>query len=185
VRNLKIGIVDIVAAVIVLVVILLPTSSKKIHAFYEGKAAQQSGEIAAAQADLLRAPDDTRALERLVTALVRAGQSDWALRTAGARAEVDHPDRWRVAHMVSMVHFDRFEIQQASEWAEKAYDLCDREKQPKTSCKDHERFRVQLYADRLAAGLASGIDPTIDPEGFERAMQAAQPWITTRPPSKP
>ncbi len=166
--------IDIVAAVVVAVAVLLPAPSRKVHPFYEGKAAQMARQIAAAQSDLLRDPTDRGALERLVDALVQAGQSDWALRVAGEEAGKAVPDQWRPTMLVSIVHADRLEPKPALEWCEKALGLCDA---PGTTCEAYEKVRLDLYCRALDAGVKSGIDPAKDPKGFDDAIQKHSPPI--------
>jgi hypothetical protein len=170
----KLGLLDIAAVGVVVVAILLPTPSKKVETLYVGEWAAHQGEVVAAQADLAARPNDREALARLAQALVDTGQSDWALRVAGAAAAAPAPDQWKALLVVSTVHADRLDVKEAHEWAVKSLAACDA---PGAVCPDHERVRIDLYEKALEAGLDSGNDPRQDPDGFARAVNAATPMI--------
>jgi hypothetical protein len=172
--KLRLGLLDLSAVGVVIFAVVLPAPSRKIHPLFEGEAATRSDEIAAAQAELARSGEDRAALARLTDLLVYAGQSDWALRVTGAAHEVASPTRWRAALSVATAHAERLDAKDAREWAAKALADCDA---PGADCPDHERVRIDLYVKALDAGLASGIDPKVDPEGFKAAIDSATPII--------
>lgn len=176
----RVGLLDIGAAGVVLVAILLPAPTKPIHPIYEGSAAAFGPEIAVAQADVARKPGDRQALKRLVDLLVLSGQSDWALRVAGdAAVRAETCEKWWPTFLVSVAHADRLEVKPAWEWAEKALAAC--EAQGCTSCGVDWRVRLQVFADKLKAGVESGIDPRENPDAFKQAVDRAVPMIRVGP----
>jgi hypothetical protein len=170
----RVGLLDLSAVGVVIFAVVLPTPSRKIHGLYGEAQAARSDEIAAAQADLARDRQDRGALARLTDLLAYAGQSDWALRTTGAAHQLESPTRWRAALAVATAHAERLDAKEARDWAAKALADCDA---PGAECPDHERVRIDLYVTALDAGLASGIDPKGDPEGFKAAIDSATPII--------
>src|SRR5262245_45047676 len=149
---MKFGLIDIVAAGVSLFAVLLPSRSQPIDPVYPGTG-QIVRAIAADQADVSRRPDDAVALQRLVETLLEAGQSDWALRVAGAgTARVPSADRWRALLATSEVHADRLEIKQALEWATKAVAACQ---EAPAGCPVHEGVRLTTYEQILRAGVNS------------------------------
>ena len=172
--KLRVGLLDIAGAGVVVVALLLPTPSKQVLPIYDQNSAAQPAEIASAQAALARDPKDFAALGRYVDLLAEAGQPDQALRAAGAAFAQESPRKWRAAVAVASVHADLLDAKAAYEWAGKALAACDA---PGADCPLHERVRVDLYAKALKAGIDSGIDPRLDPEGFKKAIDSATPMI--------
>jgi hypothetical protein len=170
----RVGILDLVAVGVTAAAVLLPSQTKAVNPLYEGDVAARQLAIAEAQADLARDPKDRTALTRLTEALTDVGQSDWALRVAGAAAAQPGADRWRALLVVSAAHADRLDVPEAYDWAKKALAACDA---PGAACADHERTRIDLYVKALKAGIDSGIDPRLDPEGFAHAVNSATPMI--------
>src|SRR5688572_29499242 len=158
----KIGLVDIAAAGVALFAILLPPRTQPIDPLYVGRdAAHTQRAIAAYQADIAKRPEDAVAVQRLVETLIDAGQSDWAMRVAGAAVDrTPAVDKWRVLLSVSEVHADRLEIAKAHEWAARSVGACA---ENGSSCAVHERVRLEAYEKILKAGVDSGIDPKLDP----------------------
>jgi hypothetical protein len=137
---------------------------------------QLEKDVAQAQAQALADPGDGRAVERLAALIgVRpVSQHDQALRLAGdaaARMQKDKaPTRWRALLAISSVHADRIEIQEASKFADEAVAACS---EPGADCPPHEKLRLELYAEQLAAGveaIARGADPRVEPDRFRREM---------------
>jgi hypothetical protein len=176
----KLGLVDIAAAGVALFAILLPPRTQPIDPLYVGRdAGDTQRAIAAYQADIAKRPDDPVAAQRLVETLIDAGQSDWAMRAAGAAVErAAAAEKWRVLLAVSEVHADRLEIKEAHDWAAKAVGACG---EPGATCAVHERVRLETYAQVLKAGVDSGIDPKLDPEGFRAAVSGAMKIVKTKP----
>ena len=172
--KLRWGLLDIAGIGVALVAVLLPPPSKQVFPVYDKQSAAAPTEIAAAQAALSRDPQDFAALGRYVDLLAEAGQPDQALRAAGAAFAQPGPTHWRAAVAVASVHADLLDAKAAYEWAGKALTACD---EPGADCPDHERVRVDLYAKALKAGIDSGIDPRVDPEGFKKAIDSATPMI--------
>ncbi len=172
--KLRVGLLDIAGAGVVLFVLILPAASKKVLPVYEGRQAELVPDLLAAQAAIARDQGDLIALTRYVDLLSLAGQTDQGLRAAGAAYAAPTPGRWRAALATSSVHADRLDAKEAHEWAEKALVACDA---PGADCPTHERVRVDLYAKALKAGIDSGLDPKVDPEGFKHAIDAAIPMI--------
>lgn len=179
--KLRVGILDIGAAGVVLVAILLPAPSKPIRPVYGDRGAAVGAELAVAQGDHARAPRDPQALQRLVELLLQAGQRDWALRVAGdAHGHADACDKWWPALMVSVAHTERLDVKEAYEWAERALEHCRADGCP-DACGGGWRGRLEIFSAQLKAGLDSGIDPRTNPTRFREAIERAVPMIRVGP----
>ena len=172
--KLRVGLLDIVGVTVALVALILPAPAKQVLPLYDPSSTARPAELAGAQAALARDPLDHVALARFVDLLAEAGQPDQALRAAGTAYAIESPRRWRAAVAVASVHADLLDAKAAYEWAMKALAACDA---PGADCPDHERVRVDLYAKALKAGIDSGIDPRVDPEGFKHVIDSATPMI--------
>ena len=176
-----VSLVDISAAVVVAVVILLPERTPVVEAHYPDTL--DTAKIGVYQAKLAEDPGDGRAAQALVNLLLEAGETDWALRVGGEAARHhDSPTLWRSYLAISSVHADRFDIKDAYDYAGKAMEACDRDG---ADCPDYERVRLLMYFNELQAGIDAihnGIDPRADPRKFRDAINSAYPH--TRFPHK-
>jgi hypothetical protein len=187
VSRLRIGPLDIVAAVVVLAVLFLPEREFRIESAYARVADDQRAELlnrlATAQAAVSRAPGDGVAVQAMVDLLVArgVGQHDQALRIAGEAARDEaSPTRWRSLLALSWVHAERVDIPAAHEVAARALAAC--QASPVT-CPDHERARITFYLEELAAGVQAiqrGADPRRDPLGFSTEVSKIHPTTTYR-----
>ena len=163
-----VSIVDIVVVVVGAVAIFLPARP------LEGVAAAKASDddrfaLAAAEARARLAPDDGGAAAELSRRLVATGQLDLAVeapRAAGAKTA--SPSRWRALLATSWAYAERLEVQDASEYAQRALASCQA-----VQCPGWEEVRIDLYVRHLEAGLKSGIDAKADPDGFRRAGESA------------
>lgn len=178
-RSVRIGILDIVAAGSFVVAAVLPPPSRPIKPLYVREAAALAPRIAEAQAEVAHDGTDGEAVARLADFLVRARQTDWAIRIAVRASTIPSADRWRVLVAASAAHVDRFEIRQGLEWAEKALQACE---EPGADCADFERARLALYERALRAAFDSHIDPKVNPKGFIDAVDRAAPLIRVGKP---
>ena len=186
-RRLRIGLLDVGAAVLVLIVIVMPGRDLQVgSAFRYVEPADRdelTAEIAAAQARLVTDPGDGEAAEKLALTLARrpVNQHDQALRLAGAAAtHEDSPTRWRALRAISIAHADRVEIAESHEHAVLALEECN---EAGAACPSHEKVRLQIYTDHLAAGveaIARGADPRLEPERFRQEMSRLHPTATYR-----
>lgn len=169
-----VNLVDISAAAVVAVVILLPARAPVVEAHYPD--AIDTAKIGADQAELAQDPGDGRAVQDLVASLLEAGETDWALRVAGdAARHKDSPTLWRSYLAISWAHSERFDIKDAYDYAGKAMEACDRDG---ADCPDYERVRLMLYFNELQAGMDAvhaGIDPRADPRKFRDAINSSYP----------
>jgi hypothetical protein len=164
----RVSIVDVCVGVGVLILVLLPErSAEAIPALDERSALA----VSRAEAAALAHPQDGLAAAEYTRALGGARELDWAVDASvqAARAMPGSPTRWRVLLAASVAHADRYDAKQALELASEALLACS---QARTACPSWEEIRVQLYASHLSAGVASGIDPKVDPVGFRRAAEA-------------
>ena len=182
-----VGIVDVSAAFVLLVVIFLPPRVPLVKAEYAEPV--DTSAIGSEQAALARDPGDGQAAQNLAELLVEAGESDWALRMAGEAAQhEDSPTVWRAYLALSSVHVERFEIKEAYDYASLALDACEAEG---ADCPSHEAVRLQMYFNELEAGMEAiraGIDPRAEPERFREAVNSAYPRAGFKPsltPDKP
>lgn len=166
----RVGIIDLVALVLVVVVIALPARKTAVHDTFSDKVA---GEISDAQVVLAQKPGDGAAASNLALELLREQQSDWAVRVAErAAAAPKSTNRWQALWALSSIHGARFDIETALMNAKAALDSCEDKSQV---CPEHQRIRLQIWVGQLDKGVRSGIDPRLEPEKFKRAMQSAFP----------
>ena len=187
-RRIRVGLFDVGAAVLVLIVMVMP--GRELHVGSGYRYVEPDAlpavliDVAQAQAELQRDPRDGAAAERLAQILASrpVNQHDQAMRLAGQLANhTDSPTRWRALLGLSSVHADRIEIAEAHRFAAQAQGAC--EAAPASACPAHEKVRLGLYADELAAGLqaiARGIDPRVEPDRFRREMGEIHPTTTYR-----
>lgn len=176
------GVLDIVAAGALLVVLVLPSPSREVKALYgytNAAAAVTPSQIAEAQAEVARDPASGAAAARLAELLVRARQTDWAVRAAVRPATHDAADRWRALVALSAAYIDRLEIRSALEWAVRAIEACDAEG---AQCADYQHARLDMYHQALRAAFDSHIDPKVNRKGFAEAAQKAVPIIRVGQP---
>jgi tetratricopeptide (TPR) repeat protein len=173
-----VSLVDIVVVVVGAVAIFLPARP------LEGVAAARSTDddqfaLAAAEARARLAPDDGGAAADLSRRLMAAGQLDLAVEAPQlAAAKTGSPSRWRALLATSWAYAERLEVKDADEWAQRALAACQA-----SACPSWEEVRIDLYVRHLDAGLRSGIDPKVDPDGFRRAGESALRTVhlTTNP----
>lgn len=187
-RRIHVGLFDVGAAVLVLIVLVMPGRELHIGTGYRHvEAGQLPGvlrDVAQAQAELEQTPTDGAAAERLAQILASrpVNQHDQALRLAGAAAShAGSPTRWRALLALSSAHADRIEIAEAHRFAAEAQSACAAA--PPLACPPHEAVRLRLYTEQLAAGLeaiARGIDPRVEPDKFRREIGEIHPTTTYR-----
>jgi len=185
-RRFRVGLFDVGAAVLVLIVIVMPGRDLHVGSGYRYVPPEElSGltvEVAQAQAEELESPTDGAAAAKLAELLgVRpVSQHDQALRLAGAAARRATPStRWRALLALSSVHADRIDIKEALDYGEQALAACNAE----ASCPDHEKVRLRLYVEQLQAGMqaiAQGTDPHLEPDKFRREVSKIHPTTTYR-----
>ncbi|HKE18924.1 MAG TPA: hypothetical protein VKB80_28815 [Kofleriaceae bacterium] len=187
-RGIRVGLFDAGAAVLVFIVLVLPARELHIGTGFRyveaGALPAVLSDVARAQADLERSPSDGAAAERLAGILASrpVDQHDQALRLAGQVAgQKTSPTRWRALLALSSAHADRIDIAEAHRFAAQALDAC--EAAPAAACPEHEKVRLRLYEEELAAGLqaiARGIDPRVEPDRFRREVGEIHPTTTYR-----
>jgi hypothetical protein len=186
-RRIRVGLFDIGAAVLVVIVLVMP--GRELHVGTGYRYVEASAlpsvltDVAQAQADLQRRPNDGAAAERLAQILASrpVNQHDQALRLAGQVASTASPTRWRALLALSSAHADRIEIPEAHRFATQALDACTAA--PAGACPEHEKVRLRLYTEELAVGMqaiARGIDPRVEPDRFRREMGEVHPTTTYR-----
>jgi hypothetical protein len=168
----RVGILDISAAIIVLLAIVMPSRQMMVDSAYGAVEPDYLRDLDLYQARLAADPADGEAANRLVRLLIDGRQTDWALRVAGdAVARGDANEAWRALLAISTAHAARLEIRAAYQFATQALEACHRA--GAGACPAHEEVRVSLYERQLEAGFRSGIDPRLDPRGFRRAVDTA------------
>jgi hypothetical protein len=186
-RRFRVGLFDIGAAVLVLIVIVMPGRDVHVASGYRWVPPEElpglTVEVAQAQAEELANPTDGAAAAKLAELLGMrpVNQHDQALRLAGAAARSATPaSRWRALLAVSSTHADRIDIKEALEYGEKALAACNA---PEAVCPDHEKVRLTLYVEQLQAGMqaiAQGTDPRLEPDKFRREVTKIHPTTTYR-----
>ncbi|MCG8420831.1 MAG: hypothetical protein MJE77_23160 [Proteobacteria bacterium] len=176
---LRIGILDIAALIVLLVVIFLPERSSKVDNAYPADE-QVMRDIALYQARLAVDPGDADAAAKMAELLTEAGQTDWAVQVAGEAAEHADTVSWRALLAISIAHAERIEVGPAYRYAQRAMSACEKLKLSPSRCPAPEFARLSVYLDQLEAGVKSGIDPRIDPAGFQNAVLRAVRMVRMR-----
>jgi hypothetical protein len=186
-RRIRVGLFDIGAAVLVLIVLIMPARALHVGSGYRYVEADALpavlDDVAQAQAALVSDPADGSAAERMAQILASrpVNQHDQALRLAGqAASHTGSPTRWRALLALSSAHADRIDIAEAHRFATEALAACTA---PGSACPEHEAVRLRVYGEELAAGMAAlarGIDPRVEPERFRREVGATHPTTTYR-----
>lgn len=182
---MRFGILDAVAVGLTFVVLVLPENDRVVRPHFKTEQHEQGAvwDIAAAQAEMVARPTSSAAAVALTEALVRAEQTDAALRVSGeASTRVPAEEQAAVLLAVSVVHGTRLDMPHAFEWGERALKACDAF--PST-CPDYQRARMEAYVMAVGAGAKSGVDPFLDPGGFEEVMRRALPMIRVQAPRTP
>jgi hypothetical protein len=174
----RVGILDLTAAVVFVIALLLPAPARPVRPLYGREEAALALRLAEAQAALAGAPGDSAAAARLADLLVDVHETDWAIRVAAVGAGSPSPEAWRAAVAASAAHMDRREVGPALEWADRALAACDR---PEARCPDYERARLDTYAAALKAVHDSGVDPKKNSRGVLDAVERAVPLIRIGP----
>ncbi len=191
--NWKPGIFDILIAVLVAVVILLPHRQSIVKPAYTFEIPQLAV-LAHAQANAYKQAPSGDSVLQIAELMLPEGQSDWVARIAGSVLDVDTADapdpqdtpppsgkiasRWKVALTLSLAFGDRLDIQTAHRYAQMAVENCVAS--PK-ECLPADSGRLAVYFQRLDAGLQSGIDPKLDPIRYRQAAEKGLRTIRTTP----
>lgn len=165
------GFVDLGVTVVVAVAIFLPARDMQASPAIKG----DEFSVALAEARTQAHPGDGVAIETFTRKLGEAGMKDWALESAVRLSDKakDSPTRWRALSAASVAYIEKVEAVPALEYANKAIEACEAAaKVDPTACPTFELVRMQFYQQHLDAGVASGIDPKLDPAGFRRAGQS-------------
>ena len=184
----RLGLVDVCAILVLLVVLFMPGQGMSIIGAYDhrangDKARDVEFELAVAgelQSKLYADPGNGEIAEQYAAIMSDLGRHDMALRIGGAAAEVESPTTWRSLGAVSSAFADRIDIPNSLAWAEKAMTACD--EVGEAACPAHEKVRLRLYVEQLRLGmqvLKTGADPKFDPNGFRRELSRAHPTTRT------
>lgn len=179
----RMSILDISAAALVVIAILLPGRDSYVTAAYEKPQPSTLRKIAVAQARLVTAPGDGEAAEKLASALGDLGQLDWAARVGGATAaQATGGTAWRGYLAASIAHAERVDVTAAHHYAKLALDAC---KASAATCPDFRRVKLEVYFSQLDRGLVSGIDPREHPAAFQREISKVFPTVNLDPKTAP
>lgn len=173
----RVSILDLTAAIIVFVVLILPQRSLTVSRAYAASD-EATRDIALYQARLAADPGDVEAAETLAELLTEAKQTDWAVQVAGEAARHNEPMSWRALLAVSLAHADRIEVADAHRFAAQALEKC-RQLGPAT-CPGDEEVRLSMYYFQLDAGVRSGIDPRHNPLGYQEAVFSSMRVVRVR-----
>jgi tetratricopeptide (TPR) repeat protein len=174
--KLRVGLADVCAALIVAVIVVMPSRPAKIHHAYrnpttlEAPSPDKLREIARLQAALVKEPPDASDLDALVDLLVEHGQSDDAVRIATDALARGATPEWQAELAMASAYTERLELDHALEWAEKA----------RVQSPPEERVRIGLFIAELERGLKAideGIDPRREPARFRDYVQDPRPPI--------
>jgi len=171
---MKLGLIDLGAAVAFVIALVLPPPAKSLRPLYFKEQSALELPIAEAQAAVAHDGKDGVAAARLADLLVVAHQSDWAIRIGAVTAATGSPTSWRAAVGVSAAYMDRKEIGPAYEWAVRAGQGCEA---PGAACSDDDRVRLEMYVTALRSVRDSGIDVKKTSKGVNDAVERAVPLI--------
>lgn len=166
-----VGFIDLGIAAVILVMIVLPPREMYAAAAHKGTESEQFA-LALAEAKTVARPKDTSAVSELSRRLATDGFRDWAVESA-LRAQDQtstQADHWRTLLATSVAYIDRFDIEPALDYANRAVAWC---KDPQKQCPSFELIRMQAYRAHLEGSAKSGINPWRDPDGFNRAGENA------------
>lgn len=177
--SLRIGLLDVCAILVLLVVLFLPPQGSSIVGAYAhrgsgDKARDVDAELARAsalQATLWAEPGNGEAAREYAEIMSDLGRFDMALRIGGQAALAGDPSKWRSLAAVSDAYADLRDIAACFEWAEKALDACT--EAGETACPVHEALRLRLHIEQLRVGVGlkdKGFDPKFDPDGFRHEL---------------
>ncbi|MCP4445797.1 MAG: hypothetical protein GY811_10710 [Myxococcales bacterium] len=180
--SLRLGLVDVCAILVLLVVLFMPEQGMSIIGAYDhrgkgDKARDVQYELATAgrlQTALWVDPGNGVLAEEYAAIMSDLGRHDMALRIGGAASQIESPTTWKSLSAVSSAFADRIDIPNAAAWAEKAMVSC--ESTGDAACPAHEKVRLRLYLEQLRLGvevLKTGADPKFDPNGFRRELTGA------------
>ena len=171
-----VGLVDLGILVVLAVAVLLPPREMFARAAVKADDAQQFA-LALAEARTIARPADGRAVDDFARELGKTGMKDWAIDLAVRASDraKDSPTRWRALLAASVAYVDELDVVPALDYANRALSACDtaRERGDVSACPPADEIKARLYQQHLDAGVKSGIDPHVDPEGFRRAGEAA------------
>lgn len=179
----------------IVIMVTLPFMPGSVHYAESGALAAFRGTTASAevrwrvvmaQARSAVTPSTGRAVA-LVSALTAASYGDWAVDEAHRGVAHARGNGWREAFAVSEAYADRLEPLPALAWARRAEQLCqaatggsgepaDRSEAGLIEaglCPPSWGPRLTEYIKAFEAGVASGIDPRRNPNGFRAAGESA------------
>lgn len=171
----RVGLPDIVAALMVAIIIVMPPREPRVGQAYrdlvrqKDPAPEKLAEIARVQSEMAQAPERADLSDRLAELMNDVGQTDDALRIATAALDRGAKPRWQAELTVASVYSDRIELENARGWAKRALHTCR-----ETSCSAEQQVRMQIFADELdkaVAALKDGIDPRLEPVRFRERVR--------------
>ncbi len=173
------GLVDVGIATMVLVAIVMPARTMYAASAMKGDASAQFA-LSLAEARATANPTDGGLVGDLSARLGQAGFKDWAIEVAveGSERAKTSPSRWRALFAAAAAFTDRLDIRAAVDYANRAVSAC--ESAGPAGCPAWEALPLELYQQHLAAGVASGIDPASDPDGFRLEGESAIRVIRTK-----
>jgi hypothetical protein len=178
-----VSLVDVVTAVMVLFVLVLPARTM-MAAWAASGSPEERYALALSEARAISDGKDGALISELARRLGQAGFRDWAVEAAarGSQAAEGSPSRWRAYLATSVAYVERLEAVPALDYAKKALAACAAARAAdERVCPSWEEVRMDLYTRHLDAGVASGIDAKKHPADFRRAGEAALRTINIRP----
>ena len=182
------GMLDVSAIVVLLVILLMPPVSMNPIGAYDhrakgDKARDVPAELAIAselQARLLADPGNGRIANDFAAQMRDLGRFDMAFRIGGSSASIEDPSNWRALAAVSDAYAESRDISECFAWADKALSAC--KAAGDVACPPHEVVRLRLHVEQLRIGVdlkGKGFDPKFDPNGFRRELSKGHPTTRT------
>lgn len=165
-----ITIVDLGIFAVLAVALVLPPRGMDVAYAAKGTDADRFS-LALAEARTLAHPSDGAPAADFSRRLGEAGFNDWAIDSAVAASQrtMGTPNRWRALLAASVAFVDRQDAKEALELVDVAVNAC--ESAGETACPDFEKQPILLYQESLRNGIASKIDPHVNPKAFRKASR--------------
>ena len=190
----RIGLVDVCAIMVLLVVIIMPAQDVSFIGAYDFRSQgdrkrdvpTEVATLGFLQTEMIAHPADGAIAEEFSSQLRDLGRHDMAIRVAGAAAAIPDPSNWRAQSAVTDAFTDRATkpvvvnadaIRSALEWATKAKDSCAAVGE--VACPPDQALRLRLVFEDLTHGVEKLNKGSFDPTDFRNELNRTRPMIRT------
>jgi hypothetical protein len=176
-------ILDLIVLMLLAAVLLMPRPDATVKPALAIDA-ELRDRVAELQSVLVGKPDSVDAGLELANLYLDGHRPDWALATLGPLLRL-HPDDYRLHHLRAIAYADRFESTPASQAAQRATALCEKDPAPPGAppCADAVHARLVLLSSALKS--IEGIDMKDKPYlAKERIFRELRPVYVPKPKVK-